>query len=201
LAPSEEDEDDFTLAYSRLVKVFRGNFSLDVVVPLSLRLFQKVPPDKLDAYISLSQWSCYKTKAPTLNWIQEGHEFLLEATDEQYKLKDLETTTEITRREKTKIRQDLADITMKQFTHKEGTAKDSDELVRQLEMAKTMAIREELEKQKKDEKEGSLYSYYESFSDMCLDYGVSSPGILIGGTAVIVVAVVAVAIIRGYDYI
>jgi hypothetical protein len=201
LAPSDEDEDDFTLAYSRLVKVFRGNFSLDVVIPLSLRLYRKVPPDKLDAYISLSQWSCYKTCATRSNWIEQGNELLREATEEQYKIRHSETTTEITRREKTVLRQDLADTAMKQLSHKEGTAKDSDELSKEMDTAKKAAIKDELERWKNSERERPLYSYYKAFSDICLDYGVESPGVVIGGAALVAaVAVGVVAVMKGYHY-
>lgn len=212
LAPSDEDDDDFAVIYSRLVGVFRSNIPFTIVFPLAIRLLKKIPPEKLDVYLSLSQWSCYKTAGEvTSNWIEEGTELLREAAEEQYRVRDAETHTEITRRENTVIRQELADAAMKQYSKKSEQVKFNEKIQKQMEIAKEQAIREEAVKWREmeerraiaaaEEKERLLkakeaYGNGKWFIDM--DYGLGYWSIVIGGTAI---AVAIVAIMKGYNYI
>ena len=212
LAQSDEDEDDFAVVYSRLVKVFRSQIPFTIVFPLAIRLLKDIPPESLDVYRSLSQWSCYKTgRHITSNWIEEGMELLRQATEEQYQVKHRETHTEITRREKTVFRQELADTAMKRYSAESDERRDSEGTLRkQMEIAKNEAIREEMikwtrmeEKRAKalaEEKERLVQAkeaYHEKdFIDT--DYGLTYWGIIIGGTAI---AGGVIAVMKGYHYI
>jgi hypothetical protein len=145
LSASDEDEDDFAAVYSRLVKVFRTPAPLTIVFPLSLRLFKKVPPERLEVYKSLSQWSSFKLKGKSKsNWIEEGIEQLQQATEEQYRTRPLETHTEVTRREKTVLRQEMADDVMERYLCSQDRVELSkEEFRRQIELAKEETIRDE----------------------------------------------------------
>lgn len=159
LSKSDEDEDDFAVVYSRLVRVLRRDIPFTIVFPLAIRLMKNVPPQKLDAYTSLSKWSCYKTGGDiTSSWIELGEELLQEATDEQYRVKEVETHTETTRRERTVARQDLADTAMKQYSKSSNMQKlsDKEKLRMQMEIAKNEAIREEAIKWKEREEKRAI---------------------------------------------
>ena len=212
LAQSDEDEDDFAVVYSRLVKVFRSQIPFTIVFPLAIRLLKDIPPENLDVYRSLSKWSCYKTSGEiNSNWIEEGMELLRQATEEQYRIKSTETDTEITRREKTVFRQVLADTAMKLHSGESDQMGDSEETLRtQIEIARDEAIHEEMlkwkdmeEKRAKaaaEEKERLLQakeSYHEK-DVVDTDYGSTYWGIVIGGTAI---AGAFIAIMKGYHYI
>ena len=212
LAPSDEDEDDFAVVYSRLLRVFRSQIPFTIVFPRAIRMLKDVPPEKLDVYRSLSQWSCYKCSGDvTSNWVEEGMELLRQATEEQYQVINRETHTEITRREKTVFRQELADTAMKSHSGESDQMRDSNETLRkQMEIARDEAIREETLKWKDmeerrakaaaEEKEILLLakeSYHEK-GVIDTDYGLTYWGIVIGGTAI---AGAVIAIMKGYHYI
>jgi hypothetical protein len=144
------------------------------------------------------------------NWIEEGMELLQQATEEQYRLKNRETQTEITRRENTVLRQELADIVMKLYFPESDEKRESEgTLQKQMEIAKNEAICEEMikwtqmeEKRAKalaEEKERLLQAkeVYHEKGVIDRDYGLTW-GIIIGGTAV---AGAVIAIMKGYDYI
>ena len=210
---SDEDEDDFAVVYSRLVKVFRSNIPFTIVFPHAIRLFKDIPPESLEVYCSLSQWSCYKTgQSATSDWIEEGTELLREATEEQYRVRHGETNTEITRREKTVIRQEIADRVMRKYVRKSGQFQKFDDCVqKQSEIAKEEAIREEAVKWREmenkrvkaaaEEKERLLRAqgaYKKEKSDIVMDYGSTYWRIVIGGTAI---AGAIIAVMKGYHYI
>ena len=157
LSPSDEDEDDFAVVYSRLVGIFRSDIPLTIVFPIASRLLKKVPPEKLDVYNSLSKWSCYTTgESVSDDWIEQGTELLRDATEEQYRVRDTETITEITRREKTVLRQELADSAMKRHLPRLKQEKESNEgLKKRMEIAKEEAIKEEAVKWKEMEERES----------------------------------------------
>jgi hypothetical protein len=199
--------------YSRLVRVLRSEIPFTIVFPRAIRLLKRIPPETLDVYNSLSQWSCYKsTVAITHNWIEEGTELLREATDEQYRVREVETHTEITRREKTVIRQELADAAMKRYSQEEDKVKKSDKDFQNLiEIIKEEAIREEAIKWKKmevkrakvaaEEKERLILAqkaHKDKKGDKFMDYRLTYLGIVIGGTAI---AGAIIAIMKGYHYI
>jgi hypothetical protein len=213
LARYDEDEDDFAVVYSRLTKVLRSRIPFTVVFPLAIRLLNKVPPETLDVYTSLSQWSCYKGGAGEMsNWIEEGAELLRGATEEQYRVKETETHTEITRREKTILRQELADAAMKRYSREADRTQESDEAFqKRIETAKQRALLEleqnwqEMEEQRvkeaAEETERLVRAqefYKEQRKEKSLDYGVGYWGIIIGGTAI---AGAIIAIMKGYHYI
>lgn len=212
LAPYDDDEDDFAVVYSRLTKVLRSHIPFTVVFPLAIRLLKKVPLETLDVYGSLSQWSCYKTGGgENSNWIEEGEELLREATEEQYRVKDMETNTEITRREKTTLRQELADAALKVYSREVDYTKESDEAFqKRIEIAKQLALVEEEQKwqereeqrakEAEEEKQRLLRAkelYNEQRKGKSLD-GINYWGIIIGGTAF---AGAIIAIMKGYHYI
>jgi hypothetical protein len=212
LAQSDEDEDDFAVVYSRLITVFRSQIPFTIVFPLAIRLLEDIPPESLDVYRSLSQWSCYKTGGNIMsNWIEEGIELLRQATEEQYQVKNKETHTEITRRENTVFRQELADTVMKQYSRESNEKRESEGTLRmQMEIAKNEAIREEMikwtqmeEKRAKalaEEKQRLLQAKeaYHEKDVIYTDYGLTYWGIVIGGTAI---AGAVIAIMKGYHYI
>jgi hypothetical protein len=213
VSDEDEDEDDFAIVYSRLVKAFRSNIPFTIVIPHAVRLFKDIPPEKLDVYSSLSQWSCYKTgQSATSDWIKEGTELLREATEEQYRVRHGETNTEITRREKTVFRQELADCAMRKYIRESGQFQKSDDCIqRQMEIAKEEAIREEAVKWEEmetkrvkavaEEKERLLRAqgtYKKEKGDADTDYGSTYWRIVIGGTAI---AGAIIAIMKGYHYI
>lgn len=213
LARYDEDDDDFAVIYSRLTKVLRSRIPFTVVFPLAIRLLKKVPPETLDVYTSLSQWSCYKARGrETSNWIEEGAELLREATEEQYRVKETETHTEITRREKTLFRQELADAAMKRYSRDGDRSQESDEAFqKRIEVVKQQALleqeqkwqemEEERVKEAAEEKERLLRAkefYKAQRKEESLDYGVGYWGIIIGGTAI---AGAIIAIMKGYHYI
>jgi len=167
----------------------------------------------LDVYVSLSQWSCYKTGGQgKSNWIEEGEELLREATEEQYRVKDMETSTEITRREKTIFRQELADAALKRYSRDVQRTNESDETVqKRIESAKQQALLEQEEKwqemeeqrvkEAEEEKQRLLRAqklYDEQRKGKNLEYGMRYWGIIIGGTAI---AGAIIAIMKGYHYI
>jgi len=182
------------------------------VFPLAVRLLKDIPPEKLDVYKSLSQWSCYKTNGDiTSDWIQEGSELLRQATEEQYQVKEAETHTEIIRRERTVFRQELTDTLMKRYSRESDEGRESYETLRkQMEVAKDEAIREEKRKWREmemrraeaaaEEKERLLQAkedYYEK-GVVDTDNGLTYWGIVIGSTAI---AGAVIAIMKGYHYI
>jgi len=200
------------VVYSRLVKVFRSDIPFTIVFPLAVRLLKDIPPEKLDVYKSLSQWSCYKSNGDiTSDWIYEGMEILRHATEEQYQVKESETHTEFTRREKTVCRQKLADALMKRYSRESDGARESNEALRKrMEVAKDEAIREETIKWKEievrrtkaalEEKERLLQAkedYYKK-DVVDTDYGLTYWGIVIGSTAI---TGAVIAIMKGYHYI
>jgi hypothetical protein len=201
------------VVYSRLVGVFRSDIPFTIVFPIAIRLLKKIPPEKLDAYNSLSKWSCYTTgEGVSGNWIEQGTELLRDATEEQYRVRDAETNTEITRREKTVLRQELADSAMKRYLPRLKQQKESDDdLQKRMEIVKEEAIQEEAVKWKEREERrakaaakekerllqaketyGSKKGYIDS------EYGLTYWSIVIGGTAI---AGAIIAIMKGYHYI
>ena len=213
LARYDEDDDDFAAVYSRLTKVLRSRIPFTVVFPLAIRLLKKVPPETLDVYTTLSQWSCYKARGrEASNWIEDGAELLREATEEQYRVKETETHTEITRREKTLFRQELADAAMKRYSRDADHTQESDEAFqKRIEVVKQQALLEQEEKWQEmeeervkeaaEEKERLLRAqefYKQQRTEESLDYIAGYWGIIIGGTAI---AGAIIAIMKGYHYI
>jgi len=212
MAKNKGDEDDFATVYSRLVGVFRKQISFTIVFPLAQRLLKDIPPRTLDVYASLSEWSFYKRGDPTTHWLEDGMNILQQATEEQYRIREIQTETEITRREKTIIRQEIADAAMKRYSKEEDRVKTSvDELERRMQEAKEKAVKEAAEKWEEnerkriqaaeEEKERLLRAkekYAQGRINITSDIGISYWGILIGGTAV---AAGIIAIVKGYHYI
>jgi len=212
LERSDEEEDEFTAVYTRLVKVFRGRIRVTVVFPHAVKLLKEVPPETLGAYNSLSRWSCFKADDSIEdNWLKRGSELLREATDEQY-LKKGETQTELARREKTIIRQEIADEAMASYlsSEKSRIGISQPDLREQLQSAKEEAIRDGLRRWKamedervKDAEEQKerllrahqLYKYYEK--DRTKETDLHHWSLLLGGG--IAVAIIAFTIIKGYQ--
>ena len=146
-----------------------------------------------------------------LNWVDVGGELLREATEEQYRI-DVETHTEITRREKTIFRQELADAAMKRYSREADHIQEPEEAFqKRIEIAKEQALVEqerkweEMEEQRvkevAEEKERLLRAqklHKAQRKGKGLDYGVSYWGIIIGGTAI---AGAIIAIMKGYHFI
>ena len=211
-AKIDEDEDDFPVLYSRLVNVFRREIPFTIVLPLAIRLLKVIPPEKLDVYKSLSQWSCYKNGVDiTGNWFLEGMDLLQEATEEQYRVKKAEeTATELTRREKTVFRQEVADTVIRQCRWEVLEIKEEKDIGMLMEIAKEEAIREEAVRFKEtqerrakadsEEKERLLSAKkaYRNEHFIVTDDGFTYWSIIIGGTALIGAVI---AVMKGYHYI
>lgn len=209
----DDDEDDFATIYSRLVRVFRSQIPITIVFPLAIRLLEDIPPNTLDVYTSLSQWSCYKTSENvTTNWIEEGNDLLREATEEQYRVREAETHTEITRREATVLRQELANVAMKQYTHQEVQVRQPEnDLQKNIEIVKLEVI-DEYERRRKEMEETRLKAALEEKMRLLraqktypvekghvhVDSSVNYWSIIIGSTAI---AGAFIAIMKGYHYI
>jgi hypothetical protein len=168
-----------------------------------------IPPDTLDVYSSLSPISCYKCDEGSRNWLEEGMDLLKRATEEQYRTKEMETQIEITRRENTVIRQEIADTVMERYFLKEKfVEKDEEEFGRRLESAKKETIREEAVRWKEFEdqriqdtahrKELLRLAREQYNHGKVQSHGVPYWGIFIAGTAV---AGAVIAIMKGYHYI
>jgi hypothetical protein len=213
MAQSDDDEDDFAVVYSRLIGVFRSQISFTIVFPLAIQLLKDIPPDTLDVYASLSQWSCYKTdENVTANWIEKGNDLLREATEEQYRVRQAETHTETMRREKTVLRQELANVALKKYTGKPDQVRQPvHDLRKQMDIIKEEVIEENelrrkemeekrlkatLEEKKRLLKAQKAYSTEKVYNRV--DYGLNYWSIMIGGTAI---AGAFVAIMKGYHYI
>lgn len=210
----DEDEDDFATVYSRLTGVFRSNAPFTIVFPLALKFFQKVPPESLEAYRSLSELSCYKTGTDVgSDWLERGMQLLKQATEEQYRVRKAETNTETIRREVTVTRQQIADAAMERYARTNDQVQISDEELRtRIDTAKAEAIRAEKVKWEKIQKEraemeirekenlllGSSKEYFDAEDVNGSEIGVNYWGVIIGGTAV---AGIAIAIAKGYRYL
>lgn len=205
----DDDDDDFATIYSKMVKVFRSPIIFSTVFPLSLRLLKEHPPEKLEVYGSMSHWSCYRTTGVTSDWLQDGMFRLHKATDEQYSAKTAETTTEVTRRENTALRQVLADEAMQQNIQATDRREVSHEkLLEQMESVKEEAIsdgkrvwkaREEIRLQAEIKQKERLEREKELYKAGKWDIGeVNYWAILIGGTAIMGAVL---AIMKGYRYI
>jgi hypothetical protein len=184
-----------------------------VVFPLSLRLLKDNPPDTLEVYNSMSQWSCYKMPVDSSSdWMKDGMERLRQATEEQYLAKDVETATEVIRREQTVLRQEIADTALQQYLQEEDHIELSPEDFRkQMETAREETIPEEARKWEEkeelrikaaiEEKE-RLQREYELYKERKWDIGkdieMNYWAILIGGTAIMGAVL---AIMKGYHYI
>jgi hypothetical protein len=205
----DDDEDDFATIYSKLVKVFRSPIIFSTVFPLSLQLLRKHPPEKLEVYVSMSQWSCYKTTGVTSDWLKDGMLRLQNATNEQYGAKAEETATEATRRKSTALRQKVADAAMQQNIEDTDHEDVSHEkLLEQLERTKEEAIcdgeriwkareevriQAEIKQKERIEREKELYKAGK-WEIAEINYW----AILIGGTAIMGAVL---AIMKGYRYI
>jgi hypothetical protein len=192
------------------VRVFRTPVAFTVVFPLTLRLFKKVPPETLGVYKSLSQWSGYKTIAGSNDWLTEGMEILKNATDEQYRTRPMETHTEITRREKTVLRQEMADEVMQRYLKGSDRVEISEvDFQRQIVEAKEETIcdeevrrwrEEEMRLKAVAEENEKMRVAKERFKglDYGMDVGLGYLGIVIAATAF---AGAVFAIMKGYHYI
>ena len=212
MARSDEDEDDFAVIYSRLVNVFRQQVSFTIVFPLALRLFKKVPPETVEVYSQLGHWYSYKRGEAGENWLEEGTRLLEEATEEQYRVRETETEAEITRREKTMVRQEIADEAMKRYSRVgDHVGESGEKLEQRIERTKETAIREESEKWEEIERKRmraeeeqmerlrlARERYGEGETGRTKDIGISYFGIVVGGTAI---AVGIIAIMKGCQYV
>jgi hypothetical protein len=212
LERNDEEDDEFTVVYTRLVKVFRGRIPITIVFPLATKMLKDIPPEKLDAYQSLSKWSCLKTHVDEIegNWVERGGELLRQATEEQYEQKE-ETQTELARREKTVIRQGIADRAMARYSFEKDRLEISPMEIRErIKKAKEEAMHDGLrrweameEERVKDAEEQKarllraheLYKYYEK--DKRKEMDLHHWSLLLGGG--IAVAAIAFAIIKGYQ--
>ena len=140
-------------------------------------------------------------------------QLLKQSTEEQYRVRAMETHTEEIRRENTEKRQQLADVAMKRYELTNDQIEMSDtEMETCIAAAMTEAIHAEkskwrnIQKQRAEitikEKErlltASTGAYGEAGDLKRHDIGVNYWGIIIGGTAI---AGAAVAIAKGYRYI
>lgn len=209
---NDEEDDEFTIVYTRLVKVFRGRIPITIVFPLATKLLKENPPEKLDAYRSLSQWSCFKSHVDEIgdDWIEKGSELLHEATEEQYQKKE-ETQTELARREKTVIRQEIADDAMLRHSWEKDQVEMSPENLRKrINAVKEEAMRDGLRRWKAMEEERvkdaqeqkerllrahEIYKYYEK--DKRWDLDLQHWSLLVGGG--IAIAAITFAVIKGYQ--
>lgn len=212
MAQSDEGDDDFAVIYSRLVNVFRQQVSFTMVFPLALRLFKQVPPETVEVYSQLGHWYSYKRDEAGENWLEEGMRLLGEATEEQYRIRETETEIEVTRRETTMMRQEIADEAMKRYSRVGHHVDEPVEMLEQrIERAKETVIREESEKweeaarrriRAEEEQTERLRlardRYREGQSGRSKDIGNSYLGIVLGGTAI---AVGIIAIMKGYHYV
>lgn len=205
----DQDDDEFTIVYSRLVKVFRGRIPITIVFPLATKLLKDVPPKSLEVYNSLSRWSCFKAQDAdsTDDWVAKGNELLRQATEEQY-LKKEETQTELLRREKTVIRQEIADDAMNNYSwEKDQLEVPPDRSPIKIQAVKEEALRDGLRRWKAMEEERvqdaeeqkerllrahGLYKSYEKHRIRDLDWVY-----YVGGG--IAVAAIAFAIVKGYQ--
>jgi hypothetical protein len=137
-------------------------------------------------------------------------EILKDATDEQYHKRPMETHTEITRREKTVLRQEMADEVMKRYLKDwDRVDKSEEEFQRQIVEAKEETIcdeevrrwrEEEMRLKAAAEENEKLRVAKERFKgiDYRMDVGLGYLGIVIATTAF---AGAVFAIMKGYHYI
>jgi len=214
VAKPDDDEkaDEFAVVYSRLVKVLRGDrVNVAVVLGLTRELVRRVPPETLDIYGELSEWSCYKLEGVESegSWMEEGGRILKEATEEQYRSRTTETPTEVARRERTIIRQDQVDEILKEYrvAHVEVSQEQMREKIKGLkelvvaEEAENWKVREEqrkLEEQQEKERRRLAKDLYRKKRREDKEWDNNFWGIVIGGTAI---AIVVIAIMKGYHYV
>jgi hypothetical protein len=210
LEPREEDEDEFTVVYTRLVKLFKSPVEITVVFPLARKLLREIPPEELEVYTSLADVSCYKGQDEVHgDWLVTGGELLRKATEQQY-LHEAETKTELARQVKTLLRQDMADKAMQDYSREKDRLDVSLTIFREnVSTVKETAVQDGLRRWKEMELERleslshqktrllRANELYKSFKDPKKPSDVYNHlGLLIGGVAV---AGIAFAIVRGYQ--